>query len=168
MILLLVSDSVFKVVHSLPCTAHVFPCPDTGLTYIHRAGWDGAMQMAVKPDQLAAGGLKAHQDSACLSPDRGFHALHHILAIHLLFLFHNNLTPRSWQVFYQTKRKKRLLCLFQPFSAFFCSMFFLAEKNLSNFKNSSLHWAAVLHHWWMHFSKIQFPPIQTCCISFCI
>lgn len=140
MIFRLVSGRVFKVVHSLPCTPHVFPCPDTGLTYIRRAGWDRAMQMAVKPDQLAAGGLKAHQDSACLSPDRGFHALHHILAIHLLFFFHNNLTPRSWRVFYQTKRKTRLLCLFQPCSAFFfVRCFFLEEKNLSNFKNSSLH-----------------------------
>lgn len=39
------------------------PHPDTGLTYIPKAGWDGAMQTALKPDQLAAGALRAHQNS---------------------------------------------------------------------------------------------------------
>ena len=119
---------MFKVIHSLPCTPHVFPCPDTGLTYIRRAGWDGAMQMAVKPDQLAAGGLKAHQDSACPSPDRGFHALHHILAIHLLFLFHNNLTPRSWKFFYRTKRKKVIASVSAMFCFFFVPCFSWRRK----------------------------------------
>lgn len=55
------TDRVVKVVHSLPCIPHVSPRPVTGLTYIQRAGWDGAMQTARKPDQLAAGGLRAHQ-----------------------------------------------------------------------------------------------------------
>lgn len=45
---------------------HVSPHPDTGLTYIQRGGWVGATQTALKPDQLATGGLRAHQNSACL------------------------------------------------------------------------------------------------------
>lgn len=67
-----------KVVQRLPCKPHVSPHPDSGLTYIQRAGWDRAVQMTLKADQLAAGGLTT-------SPDRGFHALHHILNVHLVF-----------------------------------------------------------------------------------
>lgn len=67
------------------------PHPVTGLTYIQGAGWDTAMQMALKPDQLATGGLRAHQNSAA-SSDWGFHALHHILDVLLLFYGHNNVT----------------------------------------------------------------------------
>lgn len=54
------------LVHSVPCTPHVSPHPDTGLTYIPRAAWDQVMQMALKPDQLAARGLRAHQNSTGL------------------------------------------------------------------------------------------------------
>lgn len=79
-------DRVVKVVHNLPYIPRVSPRPNTGLTYIQGAGWDGAMQTTVKPDELAAGGLRPHQDSACFpQTDRGFHALHHILDGHLLF-----------------------------------------------------------------------------------
>lgn len=54
------------LVHSVLCTPHVSPHPDTGLTYIPRAAWDRVMQMALKPDQLAARGLRAHQNSTGL------------------------------------------------------------------------------------------------------
>lgn len=84
------------LVHSVLCTPHVSPHPDTGLTYIPRAAWDRVMQMALKPDQLAAQGTKSSPELRRPSPDWGFHALHHFLDVHLLY---PHIKAESCQIF---------------------------------------------------------------------
>lgn len=87
------TDGVVKVVHSLSRIPHVPPHPVTGLTYIQSAGWDRAMQTALKTDQLAAGGLRAHQSSACLR-QTGV-SMHCITS--WMFTCYSNFTTKSHQ-----------------------------------------------------------------------
>lgn len=79
------------------------------------------------------------------SPDRGFHALPHILDVHLLFWFHNKVAPRFTEVLYQIKT--RFLSMYQIRFCFFKTPL----GRLSKLKIAHGHRAAVLHHWWKHF-----------------